>query len=434
MRARGFAAVLLLLVMCSHAWGDIKVRLVQQAAATSTGTQDFLSGSFGTPKAALAFLSSGVTNGTAANHALLAIGGTDCFDQWAVHVQDLDGGPGGVSDTNRRGTHSFFLELYQNDGTTIDGQATVTCISNGLRLTWTLALSQPYLVQVVLFGGSDLSAQSSTFFMPTSVGGVTDVNTVGFQPNDVFLAFRAANVNDSNIANARLSLGIANSTSQGSLFWTAVDGAAVTDLASGVHTTYALTTGTGGSWPAEACQVGSFDSQGFSCTRQIGGTSADVVYYLALAYGGAARSWNGPIPAPASTGPAAFTSPGWRPQFLFVGMTAAATAATRENDDDAGVYAVSLNTATEQYAVGIRSDDGLSSSTDTSSLVDNRSVNVLSATGSTRWSATLSSLDASGWTWNVTTTSGSAVWYGWAIEATALTSARRRGQHAIWFR
>ena len=79
--------ILLVLILFASPSLAAEVVVVQQAARTTTGTQDFTSSGFGTPKAAMCMVGFGATNGTSVSHGVFSIGFTDGTRQNALSVR-----------------------------------------------------------------------------------------------------------------------------------------------------------------------------------------------------------------------------------------------------------------------------------------------------------------------------------------------------------
>lgn len=69
----------------------VTIAQVQQAAPTSTGTQDYTVSGFGTPKAALFIVTKATTNGTAADEFVLGFGATDGTRTWSIGAESEHG-------------------------------------------------------------------------------------------------------------------------------------------------------------------------------------------------------------------------------------------------------------------------------------------------------------------------------------------------------
>lgn len=431
------AILLLVFAVCCpvRAWPDVKVQVTRVGATTAAEptTQDVTIANFGTPKAFLIFLSSALTDNTAASTAQLMIGAGDCTRYWVAH--HIDFSTGGTSDNTRRATATQAVQFHNSSPPlSIVGEATAACITDGIRLSWTLTPANARLMHVVLFGGSDVQARADTVQSAATIGSTVDVTAPNFVVRDVLLSSIGLSLfGNVNSANTAVSIGIANSSAQGTVAHTCDDALVTTNCNAGVHSAWGSVNIAPANWPNFAIELGTFDSQGFTITTRED-NAATTYGYLALGYGGVVSSWNGQVNTPGSIGQQAYTGPGWRPQFVLQLLSGVPTAnvisdgtETDSNDANGGLFGVSIMTPTAQYCLAIRSDDGTATAT-TSSLSDDQAVHVLSDAGVDRFVGTLVGMTGSGWTIDYTTTNSAAGW-AWAIQA--MPTGRRGG--VVWF-
>jgi uncharacterized protein YejL (UPF0352 family) len=158
----------------------VSVKVVHQNASASSGNDDYTSTDFGTPKAALIFMGQGLVDGTAVAHGMGSIGfydGTNVRNVSSFYTDAV-----GTSITDRYMNTSVFVnEATSNQGS--DRTATVSFITDGIRLNWSGAGST-HEVTVVLFTGSDLTAGVGSASLPST--GSADID-VGFTPDVVFM-------------------------------------------------------------------------------------------------------------------------------------------------------------------------------------------------------------------------------------------------------
>lgn len=430
--------ILLLLVAlwvttCNAALGvcDVKVRVLRQAAATSTGNQDFIVAGLGTPKGAIVLMNYAIANSTAAANAAWSIGVTDCTNQGVVHTQDRADGTT-TTDTNRRSTTTAVAELLEAgtaNGATLDGIGSVSCIADGIRINWTTAMSAGFFVHVLFLGGSDMQTKVGTFDQNSTVDASVDITTVGFTPEGVFCLSAAngsATWDNSNVANARWGFGVATASAQGHMAQAINDNVTTTAYGGGGSNQYACNSSLPADFLDGPVELGSFDSQGFTATTRSESQSFRFLY-LAYTTNGKARSWAGELAAPASAQVQSYTGPGWRPQAYIMFMTGTATINTELTDDTAARMGVGIGDAWAQYCVLTRGDDNVGTvnakSHSTATAVDLRATD-----GSNFWLATLTGFTPVGWDLNFTTSNAAGAWFGWAIE-----DAARRPQRALWF-
>lgn len=397
---------------------DVKARVLRQPAATSTGNQDFTISGFGTPKGAIAILTYAVSNGVGADNAAWSVGLTDCTNSVLVHTQDrADGGT--TSDTNRRATTTAFAELLESgtaNGATLDGIGTVSCITDGIRINWTTAMSAGFLVHVVLFGGSDMQVKVDVFTQNATVDASVDITTVGFQPEGVFClsaGLATANWDNSNQANSRIGFGVATTAGQGSVSQAINDAVTTTAYGGGTSSQYACNSSLPADFLEGPVELSGFDAQGFTATTR-SETQTFQFGYLAYTTGGKAASWSGEMNAPATPQSQSYTGPGFRPQAYMLFITGAATINTEIVADDAGQFGLGMGDATAQFCASTRGDDG-ATTVENASLSVNTAVSVRNQVGTARWVASLTGFTSTGMDLDFTTSAAAAAWYGWFL-------------------
>lgn len=402
------------------AFADVRVRVLRQAGTTSTGNQDFTVAGVGTPKGFLLVVTNAITDGTAADSAVFSVSAGDCSAYWTVHKQDVDALT--TTATRKRATTASAPQMFTATTGSLGWEGTPSCIPDGIRLNITTALPAAWLVHVVLFGGTDVSAKAGTFASNATIDGTTTVSDVGFLPQDIVVTSTGLSTfNNTSSSGANVGIGIANATSQGATAQGVANAVTTTSYTAGVHSAWAGVVIANGDFPGVSVLLGTFTGTGFVATTKEANSSVSFGY-LALSYNGKVRSWNGQVNAPAGTGVASYTGPGWTPQFALLLPTGVATANVVSNDvdnatidDNAGVHGVSLLDQTKQYSVSLSGDDAATTS-DAKAMSTAQAVKVMDATGATRWLATLSGFTATGFDLDFTTTSGTAAWRGWAIE------------------
>lgn len=423
---------LLLLLLChSLALADVRVRVLRQAAQTSPGDQDFLVAGFGEVKGFLVFVTYATNStGTEAAGAAWSLGAGDCTTQWNRNSQDRDGA-GSTSDTVSRAESDVAVQLLLasvSNGATVDGEAVASCVPDGVRLTWTDAVSSAYQVMMLLFGGSDMQVKAGTFNAANSIDGTTLVTDVGFLPEGVFCSTGPFTTwVGVSAAISRMSLGVGTQTAQGSVSQTITDGASTMAYWGGTSLLYACNVSAPSDFLDGPVELGSFVSGGFTATTRL--EAHDFMSgYLAYTTGGKARTWVGALAAPATAQSQPYTGPGWRPQAYMMLITGAAAADTQLTADDAGQFGVAIGDATAQYCMSTRGDDGATGSADTGSASTATALLVRGSTGTDFWVGTLTGMTDTGWTINYTTSVGESAWVGWALE----TSRGPRGG-VQWF-
>lgn len=391
----------------------VKTAICRDICDTGGGTQAFffpeLEGE--TPVAAWFIVSSAISDGAAANHAVLGFGAATATDErWACCATSEHNL--GTTDTYRRGvTDECVLILDPTDGS-VDGEADLSSFGAGtVTISWGNAPTSEYLITVIAFAGDGVSAHADTFSPHATVDNSVDVTDPGFEPDMLLLASICQTFSDSLFSYGMLSHGFAindGSSTQGCWFWRSQDAAAAAALISRCTHTYAfLDVGSGGS-VNYAVEIGSWDADGFSATSRVGGNSeSDDVGYLALYFNGEVSVWGDVITSPTSTGDDSQTGPGFEPQLVMCGLTQMPSLDTTYTDGSAGCVGASAFTPDNEYSTSIADEDG-ADPTDTQSICNDVAVDIPQDDGSTGIRASFVSMDTNGWTWNYSDVLGSA--------------------------
>lgn len=337
----------------------VKVRIVQVALRTSTGTQDVtISGFSYTVKAALFFLSNATTNGTRADNATLSFGATDGTEHWNVAVRDTDNA--GVTAPRRDSDLTNVAVLMNASGTAVVQVRYSAFIADGVRINVAATDGGAYLLSVMLFGGADLSAECSYFTAPAA-GAATSV-TVGFMPNLIFCgtsgqsfaaasdtydiaSFGAAALTESE--NALTQAAIATRVDPGAAISNVAMRADNADIASQVSMTSR-------DWYVRITDI-------FATTFRVwnpgaGDAAGDQVGFLALRTGNL-RAYAGLITTDTDLGQQAYTQPGFRPQAVLLGITDATAANTSQANGDAFGFGLFDKEAREASVVAVSGDN-----------------------------------------------------------------------------
>lgn len=376
----------------------ITVATTRVACNTSTGNQDISTTDLGglPPKAALFIVSNAVTDGTAADGSVLSYGAaTSVIARWAISVTSKHGVTTTLTNTLGLTTGCVYV-IDPADGTTVDGQADfVSFIANGVRINWSNAPAAAYLMTVVLFAGTDLTAQAGSTALGNTIDLTTDITTVGFQPDLVLTAIIGTL--------CRHSFGMVHETGgtvrQYSYGGVSRNGQTTTGEFAHVRSDAGVaqlsTSGTA-SWYGE---FSAFDSSGFSVTSRVAGTGNQTLNWLALDFNGAAGVWVGNHSTPTATGNASDTQPGFRPQFILQLQTLAEAVTTIYSDSRGGSIGIAAIDVNEAYTTSLSREDAVTTS-NTQSLSDNVAVRLPDDDGAAKLTATLTSFDATGWTAN----------------------------------
>ena len=417
----------------------VTIATTRVASNTSTGNQTITTADLGglTPVAATFIITRATSDGTAADHASMGIGfAVSSSERLAVATSDEHGQ--GAADTYRRATEDECVMILNPTDGSVDGEADFVSFSaDGCTINWGNAPASAYLLTVIFFAGTDVSAHVDTFAASGTEDASVDVTDPGFEPDVVFVASHRSAWDDSVISNSALSWGCAvndGADTNFSVNLSGDDGAGSAVNAENSRSNRAamniFTSSEFGSY-----QLNTFDASGFSVTTKesaAGGTYG----YLALNFNGAASVWLGDISSPTSTGDDAEANPGFTPQAVIAGFGRDPTFSdTQTNNQQTDVYSVGVGvtTATAEFSNMFTSEDGVTTM-NTQSLSDDVFVNQQPDGGGTTDDVVgtgppgSGSFDAStGFTINysaVDTGSAYAYW-GVAIEATAAAAARR---------
>lgn len=407
----------------------ITIATTRVACNTTTGNQDITTTDLGglTPKAAFFIVTRAVTDGTPANHAILGLGAATATDErWACVVRSENAQ--GTTDTRRRATSDECVMILNTADANVDGEADFGAfITNGVRIIWGNAPTSGYLLTVVLYAGTDLSAKALHFAVAAVQDATVDVNTVGSEPDALLTAYIAYDFDDTTQTNAILSHGIVTNTSpiiQHAWGIRYKYSQATSQSLAHIYDHYGATqvnTGTGAAY--RGFEFSAFDAQGFSCTTRLTTGTGDIGC-LALAFGGAVSFKAGIIDSPTANGSQSITDPSFTPQHVHIGLTQMQAVDTGYTTDVAGSIGISVFDADDEHCNSIQDEDAQGTS-DTQSLSDNTAINLPDDDSTAGWVASFTSFDANGWTWNFTQSHGTAVkwWYLAIEEETAVTTA-----------
>jgi hypothetical protein len=383
----------------------VTVATIRVAAETDAApnTQDITTTDLGglTPKAALLIITRAVTDGVAADHYVFSYGvATGASNEWCVSGSD---------EHNVGSTDNY--PLWKNDACIFikdptdgssDGEAEFSSfITNGIRINWIDEPASAYLITVVLFAGTDLSAHANN----VAIGNTTDLETnceqPGFEPDVIFTAHQRYEADSSACINNLFQVGLVHWDGVSVVTQRAMNGwvrdqRVTTECRAKTRNDYGIEHL--GDWWGEFLN---FDASGFSMiTRNAGGNNS-YLKYLALSFGGAVDSKIGTHTTPTSTGNDSETGPGFTPQFVLMFPGLCEVMGTEYLDNRGGAYGVSTFDEDDEYCNSLASEDAVGT-TNTQSLSDDRAVVVPDDDGTLDIEAVFVSFDANGWTLNYT--------------------------------
>lgn len=403
--------------------------LVRQALITTTGTQDFTFAGFGTPHAARFFLGSAIANNTVTDHLRISDGCADGTNQWVVAGDSEDGLTAPTTtDTGKQMTTTQAV-MSKVPGGTIEGEASFSAfITDGVRINITDAFPAAYLLTVVLY--KNLQGDACIVFTANATqDAATDVTTVGFQADTLFVVTHSEDNDDSNSTNFIYSTGIVLSDgTQMSQVLYDDDSVTTTDVRSTVNTTRGAQFLAANGNASGTLEFGSFDASGFTATTRAaaaptscGGGCEVAVFAVKWATGFSQALVQ--LDSPTSTGARSVTFPGFLPTFAMYLTNDAALVNSQNTDAEA--FGLSLSTAADRYAMGWRSDDGVSTS-DTGDISQATWVRVNNGAGTTIFQATFSGFTSTGWdeTFSTTDTGTARQWIAYALQESAPLTQR----------
>lgn len=312
----------------------------------------------------------------------------------------------------------------------LDAGGSVNCdanfdswITDGVRLNWGVTPSSGFMVTVILFAGSDVSANVGE---EDNDPGEVDVTDPGFEPKLVFCASHHSDWTDAASSHAQMSLGWCYNPGtgdanvvQGSLNWGSKDNNNLSAPYARIENASSNTFIFGGSFIG-GWDLNSFDASGFSIS-QVGGGGASGVY-LALDFSQDAHvEW---VDSPTSTGVESYEGPGFTPQFGAFLVSHLTTFASNNTADEAGSFAVSQYSAAAEICYSLENDD-FESPAITSSKFSSTAIYANDDTGASRYDAALSAFDSLGsdLTYNQTDTGTARKFLGVWIEEEAASPA-----------
>lgn len=159
------------------------VAVAVAAAAAVTGNQDITTSDLGgeTPKACILLYGRGAVSGTIGDHSNYNIGVCDGTNQRAASFALRNG----TSGANRVGKTDKIIMMNGPTTGVIESEAAfVEFITNGVRINWTTASADGFLITALFFSGSDWTAAVGD--SSATIGAGTTV-ALGWQPDAVFL-------------------------------------------------------------------------------------------------------------------------------------------------------------------------------------------------------------------------------------------------------
>ena len=384
------------------------------SAATGTvpsavGTLD-ITGDLGgeLPRAAILYGIQAAADDTETNAYSLTVSATDGVEMYYVNCRATDNATTTV--TQRAGGEG--MQLYKGHfSVPTVVMSFKTWIANGIRLNVTSTDTYGWQVRALLFGGNDLQAKVGKI----DIKGLNVVSTatVGFETLSAFLFSSCweirtpAEVQSSFISD--IALGFYGSGAQ-SFSRRDARGESSTTLGGSIRP-YALSFQDVGDSGAYRVQLGNVTSTSFDLIPKVTAAN-DTIAYLAFNIPATVNV----IDTATTTGNTAHTV-GFKP-LCIVSLPNDMTALdTVKNNTDANGVGFGITTASEEFSAYTVTDQGASPSKSRSGL--RNYIKMPTSTTASGIAAKFVSMDATGWTWNYSATSGTVrKWPVWVFEDT----------------
>ena len=388
-----------------------KAAFVTFAANTSTGTQDITSTALGGETATGAFFwyTGGVTLGT--NKTNMAAFGTGAVsgsgEQWAA--SSVSKNSESSTTVDRRDMTDRCIH-YTFPGGGIDGEAEFdSFITNGIRIDWTNAPDDPFLITVLLVAG--VQTHAGTHDPGTTVDGTVANTDPGFE-----IGFMLGHTVSSTFSDARsdfniFSFGIAindGSETQKSFSYNEPNGQAAGDPHARMDSSYFIAPqvsgGTGLNWVAE---ITAFGATGFTTTLRNATAAGDEFGYFAVE-NSQLNVYLDIIDSPTSTGSVASSAPGFEPDAIMIAQSQLQSVDSGVQNSTAGAFSLGgAHSTSDEYTQTFSNEDG-AGTTQTCAKAIEQIVHILDDDKTTGIDATLTSFDTNGYTLNYTNVKGTA--------------------------
>jgi hypothetical protein len=377
--------------------------VVEASCPTTTGNQTIEAGDLLdlTPQAALLVLSGATADDTVTAHAQFNVGATDGTNVWCTSWVSEDAQARTDTYATTQNDHLLVMQAAA-DGATAAVADFVAFVPGGITINWTDAPPSAYRLRVYLWAGIEDAEAGVLTTNATQDAGTTA--TVGFRPQAVLLS-SLYGANETQAAGADLALGLA--VDDGS----ATQGCVAAWLPDNQDTTYAR----GGVWQGRVMKLQTgwsgqlaFADDGFTVTTRDAAGAAVLVGYLAVRYGDSAEVALQVRTSKTTTGDQATTGLGFQPSHV-LGLYTYADAVDTYIYGDHGISSFGIGGASAYSAgaVSVLHQHGVATSV-AKSKTDDVLCNLMALDGTDGIEATLTSLDADGFTINHVVTNGTA--------------------------
>lgn len=386
----------------------VTIATTRVALNTVTGNQTITTPDLGglTPKAAIFIVTFAVTDGAAAAHNVLSFGAaTGAANEWVRSVNDENAQD--TTDTHRIQSNTRCIQVHTPGGAAVDGEAEFFAfVADGVTINITNAFAAAYLLEVIFFAGTDVSAHANTATLNATVDVATDITDPGFPVELVIAAHTPAQTTEiDNTGGLSMSLGfIHNGTSitQESIHMVSDSGKATSAVKFFETQTYGLMRRRHNSGVFfYGVDFSDFDTVGYSVTPRVGGGANDIFGYLALSFNSKANIFVGLHTTPIVAGNFSDTGPAFQPNFIMMLASLAEAIDTDFLDSRAGSLAISVFDPDDEFCTSVTSEDNAPTS-NTQSLSDDIALNVPDHDGTDEYKANFVGFTATGWDKNYT--------------------------------
>jgi len=399
---------------------DVIVKVFQEAACTASpcdgggSNQDFTASGMSNVKAGIFFGNPATANGTAVDDISWFVGLTDGTNEAVAAFQEEHGQT--TTDTGTRDASDETIMILDQTAA-VDGEANISStLSAGYRMAWGDFPASAYLINGVLFGGTDVQAAVSVM-THTGLEDAAQQETVGFEVDIIiFITSDGGAFDDGAVTQALHAIGIAHNQAtdvQRAYFTKRRHGR--TGATNAAHFSTSRVGGIVGNTGAKlgTLELTAIGATTFDLTKRE--TASDVsVAYLALKFTGA-NSDGFTVTMPNSTGDYDVTDTAWQPQFGFQSFTTMLTLdADRSNDETDGMM-LGVFDGTTQIAAAVTSDDGNSTTDTQSHVASSTGIDYQTTTGVDYAVCTFTSFQSTGWRHNCPTTVPATASFGFAI-------------------
>lgn len=246
-------------------------------------------------------------------------------------------------------------------------------------------------------------------FVKNTATGAQAVTGIGFQPKAVIFWWTRQNTFATNAAGNSTGYGIAAgpTITQGSVAVADIDNVATSDdnfMQSTIYSIVILNPGAAGTPMVARASVTSLDADGFTLNWQTNEAQANQIHYMAIGGTDITNAKVGSFAGPAAAGSSAVTGVGFTPDALLF-VSGSRTAVTWDAIIADGALNLGFATATSRAAIGRGARDAVTAATTGHAWSNTRAINGIRRNAIDQ-AATLTSMDADGFTLNFSLTAG----------------------------